>query len=108
VPERRPLSEPAAETEGGREENPDSDGSTFSATLGVWLAALVVLRASHADCRVGGRGETGGPLLRPFEITLAGGVGLLLLREPPLLVLVLVLVLVVCERATLNPSSPSA
>jgi hypothetical protein len=75
VPERRPLSEPAAETEGGREEKPDSEGQTLSATLGVWLAELVVLRASDADCCVGGCGETCGPLLRPLEITLAGGVG---------------------------------
>ena len=54
---------------------------------------------------------------RAFEITLAGGVEpeLLLLplrelplRERPLLVLVLVLVLVLADRATLNPSSPSA
>ena len=45
MPERRPLSEPppAAEIEGGWEDNPDSDGQTFSATFGV---KLVVLRAS--------------------------------------------------------------
>ena len=45
VPERRPLSEPpAAETEGGREDNLGSDGQTLSlsATLGVELAVLRV------------------------------------------------------------------
>ena len=110
VPERRaPLSEPpAAETEGALEENPDSVGQTLSGALGVELA---VLRTSHADWRVGGR-----PLPRAFEeIMLAGGVELLLLllplREPLLLVVVvvvLVLALVLADRATLNPSSPSA
>ena len=45
MPERRPLSEPppAAEIEGGWEDNPDSDGQTFSAMFGF---KLVVLRAS--------------------------------------------------------------
>ena len=51
-------------------------------------------------------------LTRAFEITLAGGVEpelllLPLLRER-LPLLVLVFVLVVADRATLNPSSPSA
>ena len=93
-PECWPVSEPvaeAAETEEVREK-PETEGHTLSATmLGLWLAALA-LRPSHADCRVGGRGEVGDifvgpalPLLRPLELTLAGAGGRLL-RETALLV----------------------
>jgi hypothetical protein len=79
-----PVSEPAADaagTDGVRDENPDSDGSTLSGTL---AAALTLLRISYADNRVSG---AAGRLLR-------------LLRE--LEVVVLLLVLVLRELATLG------
>ena len=106
VSERWPVSEPfaeAAETEEGRE-LPETEGHTLgSPVLGFWLAAL---RASHADCRVAGRGEVGetcvgplGPLLRQSVLTLAGGGAARLLRE------VALLVLVVRDLAMLAPPS---
>ena len=111
VPERWPVSEPvaeAAETVGGRELPASDEGHSLRPpTLEVWLAEL---RASNAACRFAGRGGTCvgpalprgvGPLFRPLELTLAGGVARLL-REATLLVFVM------RELATLATSSLSS
>ncbi len=117
VPELWSVSEPfaeAAEALNSRELPECDDRSLPPPALGLWLAAL---QASHAGCRVSGRGEVGeacvvpalaqgvvestGPLLCPLELKLAGDEARLL-REAALLMLV------VLDFATLAPSSSSS